>query len=81
MAALSSLILVATLLAPTIEESSALRFRFLLNGLVAISLYKSEKPHFQRSIRNGQKSARWWLPLIWIGAALGALFLVETLFV
>lgn len=36
----------------------------LLNILVAAMLYGSEKPHFDRAIRNGSKLARWWLPLI-----------------
>lgn len=38
----------------------------LLNVLVAAMLYGSEKPHFDRAIRNGSKPARWWLPLILI---------------
>ena len=78
--ALSGLILGASLFIPTLDQSSTLRFRFFLNGLVALSLYKSERPYFQRALRRGHKPAKWWLPLIWIGVTLGALFLVKTFF-
>ncbi|MEB3180670.1 MAG: hypothetical protein VKL59_16830 [Nostocaceae cyanobacterium] len=52
-----------------------------LNGLVAISLYTAEKPHFNRAIRNGGKQARWWLPLIWIAVIFGTLLLLQMLFI
>ena len=43
-----------------------LRSRFLINGLVAATLYGTEKSHFDRAIRNGGKPARWWMPSICI---------------
>lgn len=42
------------------------RSRLLINMLVAIALYGSEKSHFDRAMRNGAKPARWWMPSIWI---------------
>lgn len=79
--ALSSLILVASVLVPIVDSLSMSRAQFVLNALVALSLYAVEKPHFQRAIRNGSKHARWWLPLILIGVIVGTLLLVQMLFV
>ena len=42
------------------------RSEFLIDILVAGILYGTEKPHFDRAIRNGNKPARWWPPLVWI---------------
>ena len=42
------------------------RSRLLINMLVAIALYGSEKSHFDRAMRNGAKPARWWMPSIWL---------------
>ena len=41
----------------------------LLNGLVAITLYQLEKPHFDYAILHGAHMARWWLPTM-VGIAL-----------
>lgn len=74
---LSGLILVTSQILPILESWHTVRSRFLLNGLVAISLYTSEKPHFQRAIRHGNQQARWWLPLIWLGLFCGISFLLN----
>jgi hypothetical protein len=37
---------------------------FLINVLVALSLYQIERHKFDAAIRNGFRRARWWLPLI-----------------
>ena len=42
------------------------RSRLLINALIAIALYGSEKSHFDRAMRNGGKPGRWWMPSIWI---------------
>jgi hypothetical protein len=55
------------------------RSEFLLDVLVAAILYGSEKPHFDRAVRNGSKPARWWLPLVWITAIVATQFLVYFL--
>jgi hypothetical protein len=74
---LSGLILVTTALVPTNLLSTVQQSKFLLNGLVGLSLYAVEKPHFQRAIRNGDQQARWWLPLIWVGILSGLAWLLE----
>ena len=76
----SGLLLVASVFVPILNQLSTVRSGFLLNVLVALSLYTVEKPHFQRAIRNGSKQARWWLPLIWIGVIVGTLLLLQMLF-
>ncbi len=77
----SGLLLVASVFVPILNQLSTVRSGFLLNILVALSLYRVEKPHFQRAIRNGSKQARWWLPLIWIGVIFGTLLWLQMLFV
>lgn len=58
------------LIAETFTAIPCIRFlapeRIVLNMLVAVCLYSSEKPHFNRAMRDGIKPARWWLPLVWI---------------
>ncbi|MBE9041876.1 hypothetical protein IQ235_13915 [Oscillatoriales cyanobacterium LEGE 11467] len=39
---------------------------FLFDGFIVISLYRMEKPHFEREVRRGCQIARWWPPFIWI---------------
>jgi hypothetical protein len=61
---------VALLTIELFTSASGVRFlspgRSILNMLVAVCLYSAEKPHFNRAVRDGIKSARWWLPLVWI---------------
>ena len=54
-----------------------LRSQLLINGLVAATLYGTEKSHFDRAMRNGGKPARWWMPLIWIGIIVVIEFLLS----
>jgi hypothetical protein len=77
----SGSILAASLLPPILDSFSMTlsQSKFLLHGLVALSLYKAEERHFQRSIRNGNPQARWWLPLIWLGVGVIAVLLLEFL--
>lgn len=55
------------------------RSEFLLNALVAVVLYGTERSHFDRAIRNGGKPARWWLPLILIAGIVAVQFLLQLL--
>jgi hypothetical protein len=54
-----------------------LRSSFLINVLVAATLYGAEKSHFDRATRNGGKPARWWMPLIWIAIIVVIQFLLR----
>lgn len=74
---LSSLILATSQVLPILESWHTVRSQFFLNGLVALNLYASEKPHFQRAIRHGNQQAKWWLPLIWLGLFWGISFLLN----
>jgi hypothetical protein len=73
--ALSGLTLAASALVPVSDLLiTAQQSKFPLNGLVGLSLYAVEKPHFRRAIRHGGKQARWWLPLVWIGVFAGVVW-------
>ena len=48
-----------------------------LSGLVAFTLYRLEKPHFDYAIRHGGLKARWWLPTLF---GIGLLFLQGLIF-
>ncbi|ASC73867.1 hypothetical protein XM38_048410 [Halomicronema hongdechloris C2206] len=41
----------------------------ILNGLVAVTLYQLETPHFDYALDHGGRAARWWWPTL-IGLAL-----------
>lgn len=68
LAILSVLFLIVRVFVSTTNGYPLARSELFLNALVAICLYKIEKPFFNRAIRNGGRQARWWLPLVWIVA-------------
>ncbi len=72
---LSGLVLLSKLI---LDDPTPVRLRFLLNALVALNLYKIEKPRFQRALRHGYRQAKWWLPLIWIGVAVIMLIILRN---
>ncbi len=79
LAALSILLIASQFLQVFLSPSNSFtryRSEFLFNILVAANLYGSEKPHFDRAIRNGGKPARWWVPLVWITGIVTIEFLI-----
>jgi len=77
LAILSVLFLIARVFVSTANGYALARSEVFLNALVAICLYKIEKPFFNRAIRNGGRQARWWLPLVWIVAIASILLLLQ----
>ncbi len=77
LALLSVLFLMVKVFVSTSNRYAIAQSGILLNALVAICLYKIEKPSFDRAIRNGGKQARWWLPLVWIVAIASILLLLQ----
>ena len=76
---LSGIGLFLSLLIAIFDGDSQTSLVFLFNGLVAISLYRIEKPHFERAICPPWRIARWWLPLIWIILSIAILWLGQFL--
>ena len=51
----------------------------LLNIVVGIGLMKAERSSYQRAISNGAVPAKWWPPLLFIGANILAILFISWL--
>ncbi|MGB7249882.1 MAG: hypothetical protein WBC73_13170 [Phormidesmis sp.] len=75
--ALSCLILLVSAFSAPLNQFTFAGANVIFRGLVALSLFAAEQPHFQRAQQQGQPPARTWLPLVWIGGAIALQWLIE----